>query len=84
MKPDNLGIRRSCRTSSESARRGVYMVFDHENHERWVAESANCGENIVAIEKGKFRVPRIPSCADGAKRTNSVGYAPPPAPTAPN
>jgi hypothetical protein len=61
--------------------KGAYMVFDHDNNERWVAESANCGENIVAVEKGNFGVPMVLGCADGAKPT-SVWYAPPPAPTA--
>jgi hypothetical protein len=64
--------------------RSAYLVFDHDNNERWVAESANCGEHIVAIEKGKFGVPMISGCADGAKPTTSVGYAHPPAPTALN
>jgi hypothetical protein len=64
--------------------KSAYLVFDHDNNGRWIAESANCGEHIVAIGKGKFGVLRVSGCADGAKPTTSVGYAPPPAPTALN
>lgn len=41
--------------------RGTYMVYDQENDNIWLGESANCGSDIVAITK-EGGVPRLPGC----------------------
>lgn len=35
--------------------RGAYMVFDMDNDEIWIGESADCGTKIVPIGKGRTR-----------------------------
>jgi hypothetical protein len=61
--------------------RGVYMVFDMDNDEIWMGETADCGSNVVPIGKGKDAVPVVEGCGTVAKPT-STRYQPPPAPTA--
>jgi hypothetical protein len=66
---------------ADSFMRGVYMVFDMDNDEIWMGETADCGSNVVPIGKGKDAVPVVEGCGTVAKPT-STGYQPPPAPTA--
>lgn len=43
------------------------MIFDLDNDEIWMGETANCGSNIVAVGKGKDAVPIMPSCGSGER-----------------
>jgi hypothetical protein len=57
--------------------RGTYMVFDIDNDEIWMGESADCGSNLVPIGKGKDAVPVIPGCeAEIVAQPTPTGYGP--------
>jgi hypothetical protein len=47
---------------ADSFMRGAYMVFDTDDDEIWMNETADCGSRIVPIGKGKDAVPVIPGC----------------------
>ncbi|KAF2830170.1 acid protease [Ophiobolus disseminans] len=69
----------------DSFMRGAYMVFDLDNDEIWMGETADCGSNIVPVGKGKDAVPVVPGCGSGAgteSKPTQTGYVPPPAFTA--
>jgi hypothetical protein len=67
---------------ADSFMRGAYMVFDMDNDEIWMGETADCGPHIVPIGKGKDAVPVIPGCeAEVAPKPTTTGYSPPHAPT---
>jgi hypothetical protein len=61
--------------------RGTYIVFDHDNEEKWFGESADCGSNILPIGKGKDAVPIVPGCDCEASSTTKSAYSHPPIPT---
>jgi hypothetical protein len=42
--------------------RGAYMVFDLDNDEIWIGETADCGSNIVPIGQGQNAVPIVSGC----------------------
>jgi hypothetical protein len=57
--------------------RGAYMVFDMDNDEIWMGESADCGSNMVPIGKGKDVVPVVPGYeAEVAPELTTTGYGP--------
>jgi hypothetical protein len=57
--------------------RGAYMVFDMDNDEIWMGESADCGSNLVPIGKGKDAVPVTPGCeAETVAQPTATGYGP--------
>jgi hypothetical protein len=57
--------------------RGTYMVFDIDNDEIWMGESADCGSNLVPIGKDKDAVPVIPGCeAEIVAQPTPTGYGP--------
>jgi len=63
--------------------RGAYLVFDRDNDEIWMGETADCGSNIVPVGKGKDAVPVIPGCgADtpvhSPPKPTKTGYSAPP------
>jgi len=56
--------------------RGAYMVFDMDNDEIWIGESADCGSKVVPIGKGKDAVPIVPGCeAKHEPEPTKSGYA---------
>ncbi|KAF2116478.1 aspartic peptidase domain-containing protein [Lophiotrema nucula] len=61
--------------------RGAYVVFDLDNKEVWMGESADCGSHIVPISMGKGAVPVVPGCGCETHPTSSGGYKAPPKPT---
>lgn len=48
--------------------RGAYVVFDRENDEVWMGETADCGSDIVPVGKGRDAVPVVRGCGDGGHR----------------
>jgi hypothetical protein len=65
----------------DSFLRGAYLVFDRENDEVWMGETADCGSNVVPVGKGKDAVPIVPGCGAAEGRVppkpTMTGYAPP-------
>ncbi|KAL2062368.1 hypothetical protein VTL71DRAFT_6634 [Oculimacula yallundae] len=57
--------------------RAAFVVYDQDNQNLHLAESADCGSNLIAIGRGKDAVPSVV----GACSTTSYGDAP--APTIP-